>query len=228
MLKDILDRGFSEQSDNYILPPGMFNFINASTNNLITFPGRKLMVLEGLPGAGKTTIKEYFDKEFSFEVVDQILPNNPDEDKNLTLSDILNSDEEKTMIFKNTSKKNVLMDRYYASTLAYSWAYDKVFHTNTYSQVERWYGQGLSSGKLIKPFIVFLIEIPLDYSFLRKNRIEDNSSQNPWVRKDFLKYFAKYYAYFYSEIETKTLLVKIDGTKPLKEIVKIIKTYEKN
>ena len=52
-----------------------------------------VIVLEGNPGAGKTTLKNglMFD-EMTVERVDQIIPGNPDSDKKLVLADIIASD----------------------------------------------------------------------------------------------------------------------------------------
>lgn len=227
MLQEILDRGYSEQSKQFILDDGMFHYVDPLNTSITTVPDRRLFVLEGLPGAGKTFIKNAFGKNDSFDVVDQILPNNPDNDKNLTLEDIFRSDETKTQVFKSSKRSNVIFDRYYVSTLAYSWAHDKIFKTNIYEKTITWYEHSLKSGRLIKPFIVFVIEIPIDFAFSRKDRIPNSDSSNPWMRTDFLEQFIAYYQYFYTDIEKKTNVIKIDGTKPLKEIIKQIHQYEK-
>lgn len=186
MLKEILDRGFSEQSGNYSTPAGMFSYINEESNEIITCPNRRLLVLEGLPGAGKTTLKNLFGNEPDYEVVDQILPNDPQDDKDLTVDYILNSDELKTSIFGKSQKSNVILDRYYVSTLAYNWSYDQIFKTNTYEKVLKWYKACLKERKLIKPFCTFFIKVPIEYAFMRKNRQPDKKATNPWIRRDFL------------------------------------------
>lgn len=225
MLKEILDGGYGKKASNYFMKPGMFSYINSETRELKTYPNKKMIVLEGLPGAGKTTIKDCFIDNNNVEAVDQILPDNPEDDSKLTLAFIKTSEKLKTEKFNSSMKKIVLFDRYYVSTLAYHWAYDAVFKTSTFEEVYRWYLTSLKAREINKPFLILYIKIPTKYAFSRKKRISSKTSNNPWLRADFLEKFVEYYEYFFLNIEPETLVININGDKPFKKVIEEVKKY---
>lgn len=190
----------------------MFNNVNYN---------KRFVILEGLPGGGKTTLLKRLES-VDIYTINQILPH-PKDDDQLTLKYIQTSDSLKTEAFFRAKSRYIIADRYYVSTLAYHWSYDKVFHTKTYNSVYKWYQESLKKGSLVKPFITFLIVVPSELSLVRKSRVNDILSQNPWVRNDFLNYVANYYSYFYKSIEPETRVISIDGTLSLVKIKNIIK-----
>lgn len=101
---------------------------------------RLVVVLEGNPGTGKTTIKDNlkFDGVI-IERIDQILPDNPDSDDQLVSADIVASDLLKSSKITKTKGKIIIMDRYIHSTLAYRYAYDRLYDTSTYSKLDHTY-----------------------------------------------------------------------------------------
>lgn len=220
-LKEILKRGFDQTSEKDFFCEAMFSYIKRDRSQIIPYQNKKFIVLEGLPGGGKTTLLGEL-KDTDIYTIDQILPFRPDDSK-LTVSYIKKSDFLKTSRFLDSNESNVLTDRYYVSTLAYHWSYDKVFHANTYKNIYKWYKKSLKDGFLIKPFLTFLIVVSPSLSLERKNRINDLNSDNPWVRKDFLDFLNAYYKFFYAEIESKTRVIIIDGTLSLLKIKNIIK-----
>lgn len=213
-LKEIMERGFKPDKI-YTLPEGLFSYVRAGEDVIKTQPLKYIFTLEGLPGSGKTSLLNLCSK-FSLECVNQILPEEPKEEKPIEY--FFNSDELKTKQV-NDSKHNVaLLDRYYVSTLAYYWATDKLNNTDNYSKAFAWYQTSINSGKLTKPFTVFLIKTPLDKSYVRKNRAVDLMSRNVWLNPDFLNLCEEYNEYFYKDVEPHTNVIRIDGTLDLQDI----------
>lgn len=220
-LREIVDRGFKPEKI-YSLPKGLFSFVHPESENIITQPAKYLFSMEGLPGSGKTSLLNLC-KTSSVECVEQILPEEPKEEKD---TDYFQNSEEMKTAQVLASKHNIgLLDRYYLSTLAYYWATDKIFGTSNYQKVFEWYSKSIESGKLIKPFMVFLIKTPLEKSFTRKKRTVDQSSKNIWLNPDFLNLCEDYNEYFYREIEPHTTVVRIDGNREIPDILLEINNY---
>lgn len=178
--------------------------------------GKLLIALEGIPGAGKTTLMRHFHGLSQFEGVDQILPDNNLSDEGLTLAKILQSDQLKTQAYLRSSESIVMLDRYYQSTLSYHWAADKTFGENCYQQVEVWVDESIRSHKLIVPDYTFYIDIPSDLSLKRKKRITTIDTSDPWTNREFLCYMRNYYLdLFQSAIEN---VIFIDGKESLDNV----------
>src|SRR5688572_26183689 len=108
------------------------------------------IVLEGLPGAGKSTLTKileqkllaYIVPELTFDDYKEDTPDNQSE----TSEDIyLRNDEEKCKDAdeKNKKEKLVIMDRNYISTLAYNFALTKYGISDSYKRVVSWYEKEL-------------------------------------------------------------------------------------
>ena len=179
--------------------------------------------MEGIPGAGKTAILKHFGQDSNILNVDQILPAEPGFDQAMPISFYFRSDELKTTECLESKKSLCLLDRYYASTLAFYWAFDKLKRTAKYNQAIRWYFRSLDAGKIVKPFAVIYIDVPLALSFSRKGRQSEKNFNNLWMNEKFLGYFRKYYDLFYAEVEPQTKIVRLSGQQPLADIIKEIK-----
>lgn len=150
-----------------------------------------VVALEGIPGSGKTTLREEVCVSgFSIDRVEQILPGDPDTDVDLGVDQIVESDRLKTARVAAGIFDIVVLDRYYLSTLAYQYAYDIVSGQDTYSKLAVEYEQYLRTGELIVPDITFYIDTPLKESYQRKSRVSGNAM---WVNGRFLELNRKYY-----------------------------------
>lgn len=154
-LKEVISRGFKPSCTYEVIGDSMFAFISSQSNSIIHFPDRKLLVLEGIPGSGKTTILRSM-KNSNLEKVKQILPSEPIFDQDMNQKFYFNSDILKTRKFFETNKHVCIMDRYYSSTLAFYWAYDKLFKTNKYKIAYNWYQRSVKNFSLVKPFWYFI------------------------------------------------------------------------
>lgn len=168
-----------------------------------------VVALEGIPGSGKTTLRKCLNvSQYTIDRVEQILPGDPDSDKDISLDKIIESDLLKTGRANSQNFDIVILDRYYLSTLAYQYAYDVIKKNDTYGPLASIYSEYLKSGKLIRPNITFHIDTPLKESFIRKNRL---SGDEMWVTNEFLELNRKYY-------KEQSDSYAIDGTRPLGDI----------
>lgn len=167
------------------------------------------MALEGIPGSGKTTLRETVHiAGFSIDRVEQILPGDPDTDDDLSLEQITESDKLKTARATAGTHDIVLLDRYYLSTLAYQISYDEINNVDTYRGLAAKYEEYLKYGELINPDITFYIDTPLEASYRRKNRL---SGDKMWVNDRFLELNREYYS-------IQRGLYTIDGNRSLEDI----------
>jgi len=228
-LKEVLDRGFKPTKIYHDFDDGLFAYINAYGDKKYIAPNCKLYTLEGLPGAGKTTLLKRLSKYHNTNTVNQILPCEPIDDQSMDFSFYLNSEELKTKESTHSDKGVCIFDRYYVSTLAFYWAYDKIKNTNEYDRVYSWYKDAVVNRNIWQPFTVFYIDITPSTSLKRKNRISSEANGNLWENSAFLEYFREYYAYFYKNIESHTKVCYISGDLTLSDIEKIIvkEIYEK-
>lgn len=175
-----------------------------------------VVTFEGLPGSGKTTLKNtLFPDRNDIDRIDQILPGDPQDDTSLTLDDIKRSDYLKTDRILRSASAVVLLDRYYHSTQAYQYAYDKLTGAQTFEALKEEYSIARSRGKLIEPDVTFYIDTPLQESYGRKNRLP---GKELWLDPDFLKHTHKYYANFVD-------FHLIDGSKSFQEVASEIGGY---
>jgi thymidylate kinase len=175
-----------------------------------------IVAFEGLPGSGKTTLKNtLFAGRKDIERIDQILPGDPQDDTALTLDDIQRSDYLKTQKIMRSTSSIVLLDRYYHSTLAYQYTYDKRMEASTFENLEKEYSNALRRSELIQPSVSFYIDTPIEESYKRKKRQPGNEL---WVDPHFLKYTHKYY-------KDRTEFHTINGAKSFEDVVLEIETY---
>jgi len=150
-----------------------------------------IVALEGIPGSGKTTLKDtLIVPGATIERVEQILPNDPQSHIGLTLESIITSDYLKTERATQTKADIVIFDRYYLSTLAYQSAYDRLNNADTLAALSTEYNSARINGRLIEPDLTIYINTPLEQSFLRKQRV---SGDRLWINERFLEYTCEYY-----------------------------------
>lgn len=138
-LKEVLKRGFKPTKIYHDFDDALFGYIDPQSELLVKVPNIKFFTLEGLPGAGKTSLVHHFDGYEDIKTIPQILPHEPTFDQSMKQQFYLNSEELKTAACLSESRPACLLDRYYASTLAFYWAYDRIHAAKTYTQAFAWY-----------------------------------------------------------------------------------------
>ena len=222
-LREVMNRGFKATRTYRDFDHALFAYINPGSRIIKPIPNKKVFVLEGVPGAGKTAVLKHFRQDGNILTVKQILPAEPEFDQAMPISFYFRSDELKTAKCLESDRSLCLLDRYYTSTLAFYWASDRLKRTAKYNQAVRWYHKSLGTGKIVKPFAVIYIDVPLALSFSRKSRHSEKNFNNLWMNEKFLNYFKKYYDLFYAEIEPQTKIIRLSGQQPLADIIKEVK-----
>lgn len=174
----------------------------------------KVIVLEGLPGAGKSTILRMLEKDY--HCVSEL--SNSDQLVDTSESDYMSYDLAKIKSARNSGKL-AFVDRGYPSTLAWNHALMVVNGESEYYSLLSRLEVAKREGHVSPDLYVYLTISP-ELSLSRKLR--KASQADIWTQKKYLEVTAKYYpAYFYA-IEPDVPLVTIDGTLAIEEIIKII------
>lgn len=169
-----------------------------------------IVVLEGNPGSGKSSLKNDIQLQgMSIERIDQILPNNPDSDSQLVSADIIASDLLKSAQSMKSSKDIVIMDRYLESTLAYQYAHDLKFSTDTLPVLSRAYSLFTDLQYVVRPNLTIYIDVPAHLSVSRKDR---HDIETLWTDHQFLNDMRSYYT------SSSKLDYVVDGTLSYNEV----------
>lgn len=165
-----------------------------------------LYILEGLPGAGKTSIFNKVSKNGDFGIVEQVIPHqfcNDRLEKYYFYSDCLKY--KKALLLHK--KSDVVMDRGYLSTLAYNYAFDKLFKSKNYTNIKKRFDQ--KKNMFFKPCTVLYITVDINESLSRKNRAGKND--NIWCDKKFLFYMREFYETKMPKLNKDIITIRING-----------------
>ena len=178
----------------------------------------RVIVLEGLPGTGKTTLSNLFSQEIL--VVPEIVLDINDAEK-----------EGELFYFKNDlakikkakeAKDVVLVGRSYASTLAHNYARLVMDSRSDYFNVLEVFAKNKKEGILVPDLYIYL-EIEVKNSLARKNRPVNRD--DIWTQEKYLNIIQNYYKNYFQLIEPDIPVVVIDGEKELDIVYAEIKKY---
>ena len=182
-----------------------------------------IIVLEGLPGAGKTTIAEQLAKKYSFGLVRQIMVNVDEIKKQKSFRNpYFVNDENKCALAKEIhfQYRHVIIDRNYISTLAFNYAVkNDPEHHSSFTIAQKWYTDSFRK-KLTPPDLYIYLRSPIEFCFTRKDRTPN--SQNPWTNNCCLKRMKHFYESIFPLMELEVPKVAISSKLSIKEIIKII------
>lgn len=189
-LQQTMTAGWRPSQSSGQLPEGaLFAFVNPRGTVVHRWPRRRVVVLEGIPGAGKTTVTHMLSSDPAVETVPQILPRDPGSMRPVSYyqrSDIL-----KTRRIRACRAPMCVLDRYVYSTLSYYWAHDQRYGTRHYPALVAWYRRALSNGSLIRPDVICVLDISPRVSQRRCRHRRRYDS--PWTDSRFLGYVREYY-----------------------------------
>lgn len=177
------------------------------------------IVLEGLPGAGKTTHATRLAHALQCPLVPEwaTLTEAEWQSHPLRAPYYLANDEAKEFMGQLFTGPLVIFDRHYTGALAYGYALTTV-RGATRTQGEcyevnfEWYQRCRQTNALTQPTAVLVIDIPPTTSIQRQPRA---SAGDPvWGDVACLEAMRVYYRHFYSHIEPQVHAVWLDGEQP--------------
>lgn len=161
------------------------------------------IVLEGIPGGGKTTLLNKVTKKYDFLTIGQYANGV----KCINNEDCIENDLLKDNLFKSSKSHITFMDRDFVSTMAYSYAVlREKDSTNNY--VTNLY-TSLLGEKLFLADIYFYLKVSPDISLRRKDRFKNNMDSE-WGNADFLIKMQEYYDNFFNTLKYFTCVIEID------------------
>ena len=179
----------------------------------------KAVVFEGLPGCGKTSLVNLLAPKLNATKIPEILDQGElwrgareTEDQDFFwLNDV------SKMRLAKSSMGIALVDRGYASTLAYNYARTAIDNTDVYRKILDKYYKDIVKSNLTADLYVY-IDIPVEHAFARKDREIERG--NPWKDPAYLKEISAFYEMFFAEIEGNTPIARYSYTLPLEQIAK--------
>ena len=186
------------------------------------------VVLEGLPGAGKTTHSSQLAQEFNCPLIQEWAGLSEAEWQRhpLRAPYYLANDETKEFLGSLFSGRLVLFDRHYAGALAYGYALTAVRGASRatgecYEENFAWYQECIQAQRLTPPDYVFVIDIAPATSLRRQPRA---SAGDPiWGDTACLEAMRFYYRQFYALIEPHVKTIWLDGERPQSEVYRAIR-----
>jgi len=195
---------------------------------------KKVIVFEGLPGTGKTTISQIIAKKLNFIY----FPEHIFIKKLFLLNNILNYDSAKIYLthwevkykISNLFKKPVIFDRNHLTALSYNYAKSKILKDKRYfDEVIKWYNSKIKRNIIKEPDLYFILDIPPKLCNLRKGREEKENEL--WSQLKALRhsrYFYKNFELILKIDKRKTKIIYLDSRRPLDQLIKNILKYIKN
>ena len=192
--------------------PNKFSFVvlNGNRGKMETYHVDKIIALEGMPGAGKTTFTEkYLDLNKRVFV-----PQLHIKDKKILLKNNLDTSKEFLMAERNKTRligklgKNypeIVVDRTFITTLAYCYARSKINNTpEEYIRLIDFYEK--IKNEITFPTHIIYMDVSIKKSLERRSIHSGKEKYQNWFNPLFLKHFRNFY---------KTELEKILPIKPI-------------
>lgn len=172
----------------------------------------KVIVIEGLPGTGKTTLANKFCSE-GLSIIPEMFLEIENEDP-----------KDELFFFRNDIAKIakgreigglVLVERTYPSTLAHNYSRLVLDNKTDYFYILKAFSENKLERKIVPDLYVY-IDINVETSLLRKNR--PVTQDDIWTQEKYLHSIKFFYNNYFKSIEPDVPLVVIDGNQPLDKI----------
>lgn len=171
------------------------------------------IVIEGLPGAGKSTLSSILEQRLIGIKIPELVINKPIHAHNKFY---LNNDLIKSYILKLYSNEYVVIDRYYYSTLAFYYSSDKVLGTNFFNEINNTINHSILSGDIIEPDLIIFLNIDIKTSVLRQGV---KNTGTIWMNTNFLLHLKKYYDALFFKKNKTTQVYRIDALSSIELVV---------
>jgi len=179
---------------------------------------KKLVVLEGISGVGKTTIAKALSDHFAWNYIPEIIDHN--KSKKFTEEYFTIVEEIKIGMFTNSALINNVMDRSPISIMAHNYVRKMMDIKNLYDDLLGWFKREIDPIK--KKHFVYLRTSDYDNCIKRKwgvnlenfpKEYEKIPGMKIWAQKESLIAFQEYYDNFFSQNQFNVLTLSADEKK---------------
>ena len=160
---------------------------------------KKLIVFEGISGAGKSTIIKLLANKL----------NNVD-GFNIKMSSLLKGVECNNIDFQNY--------KYYLSALAHAYALGKMNNNNKiYDEIFNWYRNNIGD-RIIYPNAYIMFDLPIEESLNRIKRRNQEVADEIWIDKQYLLLCEEFKNNFLKQNEKDIRVYRIDASQNIDEV----------
>ena len=190
---------------------------------------KKMIVLEGISGAGKSTnIKMLTNNERNIDGINIKMSELMENVEKTNYIDYTNTkyflllENLKTILYEDSKKEYVLFERYYLSSLAHAYAISIINNDkNIYKNVIKWYNNSIGKN-IIKPDAYILLDIPIEKAIDRINKRNESIVNNIWTEKRYMQLCEEYKISFIQEFEKDVKVYKVDASREINKVYKNI------
>lgn len=158
-----------------------------------------LVVLEGLPGAGKTTVLRHLNAAGIATINELVLPEPAVADENF----FLENDRRK---YDVVTGDNTVMDRNFISTLCFNTAHDSVFHTNRRTAINQSIIDMQTAGVVWQPDLYVWLRCSVSTSLERQSKTNDPI----WSNAAFLQAVDDQYRGYFAGHSIASIVINTD------------------
>jgi thymidylate kinase len=174
-----------------------------------------IVVLEGLPGVGKTTTLTNLKRHPNYRVIPEILGPEPI----VAAEDFyVRNDTQKYLLAFGA--QTAVMDRSFVSTLCYNYCSDILRGTRNYGRIARLIDNAIARGELRQPDLYIFLRCSVDECLDRQNTTNDPL----WQSRECLVAAQRFYADYFARQDVP--VVEIDVSRyPAAEVTRQVLAY---
>lgn len=188
---------------------------------------KKLIVLEGISGAGKSTnIKLLTSSEDNIDHINIKMSKLMENVEKTNYIDYTNTkyflllENLKTILYEDSKKEFVLFERYYLSSLAHVYAMSVLNNDKKiYEDILDWYKKSIGN-TIKKPYVYIFFDLPIEIAIQRIEQRNENVANNIWIERQYMQLCEEYKMNFIKEFEKDVKVFRLDATKNINEVYK--------